>query len=165
MNVTHGIQRARYRHGYKYDFDTVSKAYPSSCSDKASPHGPSTPSSSPSSSSVTTMPPHINGNKTNHSTNAHSRPPPINDGLLLTPHHVHAIHIETYPTSNLFAQGHRIMLEISSSCFPHFDVNPNTPEGPTRSQRFMTANNTVFHCDDYPSIVFLPIVRSSVSSI
>src|SRR5262249_61721086 len=35
-----------------------------------------------------------------------------------------AIHV--YPTANVFAKGHRIRLDISSSNFPRFDVNPNT---------------------------------------
>ncbi|HSV50484.1 MAG TPA: CocE/NonD family hydrolase, partial [Burkholderiaceae bacterium] len=41
------------------------------------------------------------------------------------------ITIEPMPTSNLFKKGHRIRLDISSSNFPRFDVNPNTgaPEG------------------------------------
>jgi predicted acyl esterase len=30
-----------------------------------------------------------------------------------------------YPTSNLFMPGHRIRLDVSSSNFPRFDVNPN----------------------------------------
>jgi predicted acyl esterase len=33
-----------------------------------------------------------------------------------------------YPTSNLFMPGHRIRLDVSSSNFPRFDVNPNTGE-------------------------------------
>ena len=33
---------------------------------------------------------------------------------------------ELYPTSNIFKKGHRIRLDISSSNWPRFDVNPNT---------------------------------------
>ncbi len=76
----------------------------------------------------------------------------------MTPHHVYPLHIETYPTSNLFARGHRIVIEISSSCFPHFDVNPNTPEGGAGSQRILTATNTVFHVEGLPSTLYLPVV-------
>ena len=36
--------------------------------------------------------------------------------------------IEMYPTSLLFKRGHRIRLDVSSSNFPRFDVNPNTGE-------------------------------------
>src|SRR6185437_2934509 len=49
----------------------------------------------------------------------------------MTPGQVYAIEVTAFPTSNLFKAGHRIRLDISSSNFPHFDVNPNTgaPEG------------------------------------
>ncbi len=41
------------------------------------------------------------------------------------------VRITLFPTANLFQPGHRIRLDISSSNFPKFDVNPNTgePEG------------------------------------
>ncbi len=29
-------------------------------------------------------------------------------------------------TSDLFKRGHRIRLEVSSSNFPHYNINPNT---------------------------------------
>lgn len=50
---------------------------------------------------------------------------------LLAPGEVAEIVIEPMPTANLFKAGHRIRLDISSSNFPRFDVNPNTgaPEG------------------------------------
>ena len=33
--------------------------------------------------------------------------------------------IKLYPTSNIIKKGHRIRVDISSSNFPRFDVNPN----------------------------------------
>ena len=44
----------------------------------------------------------------------------------MTPGEVYAIKVTAFPTSNLFKRGHRIRLDVSSSNFPHFDVNPNT---------------------------------------
>ena len=41
---------------------------------------------------------------------------------------------QLYPTSNIFRKGHRIRLDISSSNWPRFDVNPNTG-GPTRNRQ------------------------------
>ncbi len=49
-----------------------------------------------------------------------------------------------YPTSNLFMPGHRIRLDVSSSNFPRFDVNPNTGEAIGRERRRVVADNTVF---------------------
>lgn len=71
---------------------------------------------------------------------------------------VYAIKVEAFPTSNLFKRGHRIRLDVSSSNFPHFDVNPNTgaPEGTGLTQR--TATNTVFVDRERPSHVILPII-------
>ena len=53
--------------------------------------------------------------------------------------------IELYPTSNVFQAGHRIGLEISSSNYPRFDVNPNTGEPIGRQTHRRTALNTVHH--------------------
>ena len=63
---------------------------------------------------------------------------------LRSPGEVVKIRITLFPTANLFLPGHRIRLDISSSNFPKFDVNPNTgePEGVARRRRI--AVNTVF---------------------
>ena len=63
-----------------------------------------------------------------------------------------------YPTSNVFKKGHRLRVDISSSNFPRFDVNPNTgaPLGDYRLMR--TALNTVYHDAAHPSQVILPVI-------
>lgn len=68
------------------------------------------------------------------------------------------ITVAAFPTSNLFKKGHRIRLDVSSSNFPHFDVNPNTgaPEG--RGLTREVATNTVYVDRDRPSHVLLPII-------
>ena len=68
--------------------------------------------------------------------------------------------IEMYPTSNVFARGHRIRLDISSSNFPRFDVNPNTGEPLGRHTRLEEAHNTVFHEPGRPSHIVLPVIPS-----
>src|SRR5581483_2824699 len=45
---------------------------------------------------------------------------------LLEPGAVYEIRIDMWATANLFAAGHRIRLEVSSSNFPRFDRNTNT---------------------------------------
>jgi len=76
----------------------------------------------------------------------------------LTPGEVVEVTVEAFPTSNLFKRGHRIRLDISSSNFPHFDVNPNTgaPEGTGLTRQI--ARNTLFVDQARPSRVILPIV-------
>jgi putative CocE/NonD family hydrolase len=51
--------------------------------------------------------------------------------------------VTLYPTSNRFMPGHRIRLDVSSSNFPRFDVNPNTGEAIGRERRRVVPDNTV----------------------
>ena len=76
---------------------------------------------------------------------------------LLEPGGVYPLTIELFPTSNLFAPGHRIRLDISSSNFPRFDVNGNTGENPAWSTVKVVAENRVYHDSDHPSHVTLPL--------
>lgn len=79
---------------------------------------------------------------------------------LMTPGEMYQITLELQATSNLFKAGHRLRLDISSSNFPRFDVNPNTGEPPGRSRRTMVAHNTVYHDATHPSHVVLPVIPS-----
>ena len=72
--------------------------------------------------------------------------------------------IELYPTSVLFRRGHRIRLDISSSNFPRFDVNPNTGEPLDDNRSWRTAENTVYLDEAHPSRILLPLVPVSGSS-
>jgi len=76
----------------------------------------------------------------------------------LIPGEATEVEIAAFPTSNLFKAGHRIRVDISSSNFPHFDVNPNTgdPEGVGLTRQ--VARNTVFVDAARPSRVILPII-------
>jgi putative CocE/NonD family hydrolase len=65
--------------------------------------------------------------------------------------------IEMYPTSLVFRPGHRIRLDISSSNFPRFDVNPNTGEPLNQNRRWRVADNAVYHDAHHPSRIILPI--------
>ena len=72
---------------------------------------------------------------------------------------VYEIQIELPPVSNVFAKGHRIRLDISSSNFPRFDINPNTGEPIGRQTRSLKAKNSVFLDSDHPSHIVLPVVH------
>jgi len=58
----------------------------------------------------------------------------------------------------LFMPGHRIQLDVSSSNFPRFDVNPNAGETIGRARRRVVADNTVFLERGRESRVVLPVV-------
>jgi len=81
-------------------------------------------------------------------------PEPIEPGA------VYAISIPLFPTSNLFAAGHRIRIEIASSNFPHFDVNPNK-DWRIRGAPSQVARNTI-HCGgETPSSILLPVIPAA----
>ena len=61
-------------------------------------------------------------------------------------------------TANRFKAGHRIRIDISSSNFPRFDVNPNTGEPLGRHRRASLADNSIRHEAAQPSHVVLPVV-------
>ena len=65
------------------------------------------------------------------------------------------------PTANVFKKGHRIRVDVSSSNYPRFDVNPNTGDPLGTSRRRVPADNTVFHERDHPSHVVLPVIPRS----
>ena len=58
----------------------------------------------------------------------------------------------------------RIRLDVSSSNFPRFDVNPNTGEAIGRERRRVVADNTVFHERGRESRVVLPIIPVKAST-
>jgi predicted acyl esterase len=77
---------------------------------------------------------------------------------LMEPGQVYQIVIRLSPTSNRFDVGHRIRLDISSSNFPRFDVNPNTGEPLWQHTHTVVARNQVYVNREHPSHITLPIV-------
>jgi uncharacterized protein len=79
---------------------------------------------------------------------------------LMKPGTVYPLSIKLYPTSNIFKRGHRIRVDISSSNFPRFDINPNTGEPLNDNRTQVVATNTIHHDAAHPSHIVLPIVPS-----
>jgi len=77
---------------------------------------------------------------------------------LMKPGAIYQFTVQLYPTSNVFKAGHRIRVDISSSNFPRFDVNPNTGEPLNAHRRMITATNTIYHNSAHPSHIILPII-------
>jgi uncharacterized protein len=82
----------------------------------------------------------------------------LENATLMTPGQIYRFRIELYPTSILFAKGHRIRVDISSSNFPRFDVNPNTGEPLNQNRRTAVALNTIYHDREHPSNMVLPVI-------
>lgn len=76
---------------------------------------------------------------------------------LMKPGEVYKFTIEPFPTANVFKKGHRLRIDISSSNFPRFDVNPNTGEPLGQHRRMTIADNTIYHDASRPSHVVLPL--------
>ncbi|MBL9129562.1 MAG: CocE/NonD family hydrolase [Verrucomicrobiaceae bacterium] len=82
----------------------------------------------------------------------------LKEEKLMEPGKVYPLTIRLYPTSNVFKKGHRIRVDISSSNFPRFDVNPNTGEPLQQHRRMKTALNTIHHDAEHPSHIVLPVM-------
>lgn len=79
-------------------------------------------------------------------------------GKPMIPGRVYPLEFKLYPISNLFSAGHRIRVDISSSCYPHFDVNPNTGEPVGKHTHTVVARNTLYVDCERPSHILLPVV-------
>jgi putative CocE/NonD family hydrolase len=62
-------------------------------------------------------------------------------------------------TSNYFAKGHRIRIEVSSSNFPRFARNLNTGGNNYDESVGVNAHNKIHHSREYPSQIRLPIIK------
>lgn len=72
---------------------------------------------------------------------------------------VYQLTLSPLTTSNFFAAGHRIRIEVSSSNFPRFDRNLNTGGKNYDESKGVIAHNSVHHGGAYPSKIVLPIVK------
>jgi len=70
---------------------------------------------------------------------------------------VHAYEIDLWATSYVFAAGHRIRLEVSSSNFDRYDRNLNTGRF-ALDDEIAVAAQTVHHSAEHPSYVTLPVM-------
>ncbi len=78
--------------------------------------------------------------------------------VFMEPDGVYEVRVQLPPTSNLFAAGHRIRLDVSSSNFPRLDLNPNTGEPMGRHTRTQVAHQAVYVDAERPSRVVLPVI-------
>ena len=72
---------------------------------------------------------------------------------------VYELEVSPMSTSNTFAEGHRIRIEVSSSNFPRFTRNLNTGGENWSESGGVTARNAVHHSEEHPSRIVLPVVR------
>ena len=75
----------------------------------------------------------------------------------MEPGEAYEFEFELYPTSNIFAAGHRIRVDISSSNWPRFDVNHNTGEPLGTDRTYEAARQTIYHSAERTSQIVLPV--------
>jgi uncharacterized protein len=71
--------------------------------------------------------------------------------VFMEPGEVYRIQLQLQATSNFVAPGHRIRVDVSSSNFPHYDVNPNTGDPLGLSRCTEVARQTLYHDADRAS--------------
>ena len=74
---------------------------------------------------------------------------------------VYMLPVSSMSTSNYFAPGHRIRIEVSSSNFPRFARNLNTGGNNYDETKGVVAHNKLHHSVVYPSQIRLSIVNWS----
>ena len=72
---------------------------------------------------------------------------------------VYKFSFQPMTTSNYFAPGHRIRIEISSSNFPRFDRNMNTGGNNYDETKGVIAKNAVHHSTKYPSEITITVAK------
>jgi len=80
--------------------------------------------------------------------------------VMMQPGRVYELTIGMTATANTFLPGHRVRLEITSSCFPRFARNLNTGDPIPTAIRMQCARQTIHHSTSYPSRLILPIIRN-----
>lgn len=83
----------------------------------------------------------------------------------LQPGKAYEFDINMWSTANMFKKGHRIRLDVSSSNFPRYDVNPNTGEPIGYETHTVIAQQTVYHDKEHPSRMTLPVLPVNGPSI
>ena len=71
---------------------------------------------------------------------------------------VYKVTLQPLTTSNYFAPGHRLRIEVSSSNFPRFDRNLNTGGNNYDESKGVVARNSVHHSKQYPSSITVTVV-------
>jgi uncharacterized protein len=77
----------------------------------------------------------------------------------MKPGEIVKVTLQPLTTSNFFAPGHRLRIEVSSSNFPRFDRNLNTGGNNYDEVKGVVAHNQVHHSKRYPSHITVSVMR------
>ena len=79
--------------------------------------------------------------------------------VFMEPGQTYEIKLSPLSTSNFFAPGHRLRIEVSSSNFPRFDRNLNTGGNNYDEVQGVVAHNAVHHSKEYRSKLTVTVVK------
>jgi putative CocE/NonD family hydrolase len=82
--------------------------------------------------------------------------------VFMRPDVVYELPVGPMSTSNYFAKGHRIRIEVTSSNFPRFERNMNTGGNNYDESEGIVATNHIHHSIAHPSQIRIPIIRKDV---
>ncbi len=77
---------------------------------------------------------------------------------LIEPGTTYELRLANLLTGNLFAQGHRIRIQVSASFAPHFSRNLQTGESEVTESAFQRATISIHHGPAHPSVIRMPVV-------
>ncbi len=77
---------------------------------------------------------------------------------------VYKVTLQPLTTSNYFAPGHRLRIEVSSSNFPRFDRNLNTGGNNYDEAKGVVARNSIHHSKQYPSSITVTVMKPSTTT-
>ena len=77
----------------------------------------------------------------------------------MTKDKVYKVTLQPMQTSDYFAPGHALRIEVSSSNFPRYDRNLNTGGNNFDESKGVVAKNSIHHSAQYPSSVTLSVVQ------
>ena len=79
----------------------------------------------------------------------------------MEPGKVYKVALQPLNTSNWFAPGHKLRIEVSSSNFPRFDRNLNPGGNNFDETKTVIAHNVIHHSAQYPSSLAVTVVKGT----
>ncbi len=76
---------------------------------------------------------------------------------LMTPGQIYPVTIEVQNLAMTFLKGHRLRIDVSSSIYPHFDINLNNGGAMYTPGDTLIATNYIYHDANHSSKILLPL--------
>jgi putative CocE/NonD family hydrolase len=85
--------------------------------------------------------------------------------VLLKPGEIAPMSIDLFDIGHTFLAGHRLRIDVSSSAYPAFNVNPNTGNPiATDTAEPRSAHQKIYHDASHASALELPVVPEATSA-